>query len=223
MKTKLKVLLALTSLACLTAVQGQTVITPIGEGINSEIDLFRTGDKTIDGSGLSGVGDILTQTHALLDNTTAIYWLSANTSSNLNSVVATYRLTLGTDPGVAVNAVHLWNYDHESGGAILDRAIASFDITFSKDNGATYEAYGVGRVTGVAKGDGVGTIAAQTFTFAAVEDVQLVRITNIANHGDANYVGLSEVRFGAIPEPSAFALIAGFLGFTWVMLRRRRA
>jgi hypothetical protein len=29
------------------------------------------------------------------------------------------------------------------------------------------------------------------------------------------------VEFQAVPEPSAFALLAGCLGFTWVMLRRR--
>ena len=40
---------------------------------------------------------------------------------------------------------------------------------------------------------------------------------------------IDEIRFGTsfadvvpVPEPSAFALLSGFLGLTWVMLRRRR-
>ena len=48
------------------------------------------------------------------------------------------------------------------------------------------------------------------------------------NHGNGLESTWDEIRVGAtydsvspVPEPSSFALIAGFLGLTWVMLRRR--
>lgn len=38
---------------------------------------------------------------------------------------------------------------------------------------------------------------------------------------DSGRIGFGEVAFTAVPEPSAFALLSGLLGLTWVMLRRR--
>jgi len=49
------------------------------------------------------------------------------------------------------------------------------------------------------------------------------------NHGNGLESTWDEIRVGAsyadvspVPEPSAFALLAGFTGLVWVMLRRRR-
>jgi hypothetical protein len=44
----------------------------------------------------------------------------------------------------------------------------------------------------------------------------------LVTSGDVNeIVGFDNIRISAVPEPSAFALIAGFLGLSGVVLRRR--
>ena len=63
----------------------------------------------------------------------------------------------------------------------------------------------------------------ETQTFAAVNGVTHIRLTDINNAGDPGdpYVGFSEIRFGgAVPEPTTTALLG--LGGLALILRRRK-
>lgn len=93
-------------------------------------------------------------------------------------------------------------------GSLVYMGVASaqydrdYDATASPDTTITHANNGMG-VLHAYETD----LAAGTFT---TDSVDTDRRTS-----------LSLAEFQAVPEPSAFALIAGCLGFTWVMLRRR--
>ena len=64
---------------------------------------------------------------------------------------------------------------------------------------------------------------AATLNLSFTGAVDEVYTLQFANNGGDNYGALDDLSFGQVPEPSAFGLLAGMFGFTWVMLRRRRA
>jgi hypothetical protein len=44
-----------------------------------------------------------------------------------------------------------------------------------------------------------------------------------SHNGSSDFFNVDSFTVSAVPEPSAYALLSGMLGLTWVMLRRRRA
>lgn len=75
-------------------------------------------------------------------------------------------------------------------------------------------------------GDTGGYIA-QSLTATAPTSARSMEITLIADNGTAGsfinvYFDDVSSSLSVVPEPSAFALLAGCFGLTWVMLRRRR-
>jgi hypothetical protein len=199
------------------------IITPSAATSTSTIGGSRTIVEVINGSDLSAggaSGDILSETHDPLSDK-AGYWLSANGAGN---APITEILTFDLGGTFNVDAVHLWNYDR--GGDNPTRAIKTFDISFSTNNGVSYDT----TVTGATLGDFVGAnnprvngeIAVQTKTFAVQSDVTNIKIDNIVIQGPNAYIGFAEIRFGAteIPEPASLA--SGLLGLTLIAGRRRR-
>ncbi|PXA05502.1 hypothetical protein DDZ13_01125 [Coraliomargarita sinensis] len=68
-------------------------------------------------------------------------------------------------------------------------------------------------------GDQVGLVGSTT---TVVELATLTVNFNGGNSWDTEYLGsLGSLTLQAVPEPSAFALIAGCFGLAWVMVRRR--
>lgn len=202
-------ILALSAIATNAAV----IITPAG-AISSLPSLSnRPIGEAINGNGLSSGGasaDILTETHSANSGNSGLYFVADGTgASPLSSLTMTFNLSAPS----LVDTVHIWTY---SRGGETDRAISSFDISFSTDGGSNYGT--AIALTGWAQVP-VDDIPVQSMSFASQSAVTHIRINNVVNHGDPSYTGLSEIRFGAVPEPSA-ALLGGLGGL--LLLRRRR-
>ncbi len=150
---------------------------PIGEAINS---------SHLSGGGTSG--DILSETHLLNTGNGPGYYLS-----NGAAPVLTFDLGGAHD----VDAVHFWNYNRPTFNA---RSIQSFDLSFSTDGvnfGNAISLSGWTQPTGAEP-----SIAVTSRTFATQTGVTHVRLESIANFGDPNYTGLSEIRFAGGSAPA---------------------
>ena len=200
----------------------QTIVTPDSADATSTIGGSRTITEVINGSDLSGggtSGDILSETHDLSTDS-AGYFLSGSFSS---TSTPTFEITFDLGGTFDIDGVHLWNYDRNNDNPT--RALKNFDISFSTDGGTNYgTTYAAGTFSDFAGADNPrvdNEIAVQSRFFTSVSDVTDIKIDNIVLQGDNSYIGFSEIRFNAVPEPSAFALLAGCFGLAWVMLRRR--
>lgn len=133
-----------------------------------------------------------------------------------NSGTTTSMTTLGF-PALTGNAVEdgilNWNGDDILG-------VATPNGTFS--DGSDISQFDVISSFGLV-GQGDTNFAENSYSYLSGSN-STVGITDAANFSITAYsdTGLQNT-FGtyAVPEPSAFGLIAGMLGFTWVMLRRR--
>ena len=201
--------LALTASTSSAAVTFANIDTAVA---SSSVAAGRNLTQTINSTGLSGggtSGDILSEMHLNNDNNDDIYWLSAHTGGNVAGEVLTFTLQSAS----VVDAVHMWGYDRSGD---TRRSIQNFDLSFSTNGGGTY-ANTIALTLAVPSAD---PIPVQTLNFAQQTGVTHIRITNMTNYGDSNYVGLSEIRFSAVPEPTTTALLG--LGGLALILRRRK-
>lgn len=156
----------------------QTVITPASATDNGGTLSNRSPSKSIDSSGLSGVGDILTQTH---DGSRNNQW-GASYQSGGN--ILTYVLPEAS----AIDGVHIWNACE---GRYTSRGVQSFDIYFSTDNGSSYP--DSVSVSGFTQESGAPS-SVQTRYFDARSGVTHVQLRNLINFGNS-YIYLPEIRF----------------------------
>lgn len=205
---------AMTGAAQAAATAG--IITPTGVTGDSNLSGSYHVNFTIDGSGLSdsgNSGDILNETHINGDAGGSLTWLSA--SGNRPTITIDFDLGGTFD----VDSVHLWNWTYNS--ATNTRGVTTMDISFSS-NGTDF-ANTLQDVAFTPYPTASTSATSETQTFAAVNGVTHIRLTDINNAldpGDA-YVGFSEIRFGeAVPEPSTSALLG--LGGLALILRRRK-
>lgn len=214
----------LTTTAALLAISGlaasshAAVITPVSAVDNgNEISSTRDADSLVDSSGLTGGGDILTQTHQFADPAPNDSYYLSNTSG-----VGNIEFIFDLGAAYNVNGIYVWNYTNSSTGSGQNRAISNFDLQFSTDGGLNY-------TTTVASGTfanftkpaagGVNT-SVESRTFSTVNGVTHIKINGITNYGDSR-LGVSEIRFeGVVPEPGSLALLG--LGGLLVASRRRR-
>jgi hypothetical protein len=185
-----------------SAANAALVITPTGAIASSQYDPGYDAGNLIDDSALSGtaphtIGD--THTGHAVDTA----WLSSG---------ATLPQTVTFDLGSSylLTAMHIWQYAH-------------LDANFSKAIKVQFSTTGTGGAFGgdvdITLANGANTVSAQTFAIPSITaNAVKFTITSRAG-GPGNYVGLSEVKFSAIPEPGS-ALLGG-LGLL-MLLRRRR-
>ena len=167
----------------------------------------------INNSGMSGGGDILTQTHVGSNGVGANpHWLGGIPQLNGGS-----PLVFDLGGSFAVDAVHVWQYTDVASAGFNNFGTSAFDIAFSTDGGTTYGA--PISLSGFTQGV-QGPESVQSRTFAAQSGVTHIRFDNFVAFAREGNAGFGEVRFGQVPEPGSFALLA--LGGA-VMLRRRRS
>jgi len=174
----------------------------------------RAADYLLDGSGLVG------GTHSITPD--ANMWLN---QGSFGGGPADLDPSIAFDLGSVVSLanVQIWNYNETLPGRedLLNRGVASLDILIS-NNGVDYTSLIDGQALPLAPGS-------DSVDFGEVIDLggasaRYVLFDNLINHGgDNDFVGLSEVQFTAVPEPSTLLLVtfaaAGLLGMSH---RRKR-
>lgn len=143
-------------------------------------------------------------------------WQASNSSSHVwhtdTGLVAGETITWELDSGAGVSIDAMWIWNENQLCCASGRSVQQYDLDVSFDGGSTFLANVVT--------DGILTqaLALPTLTpdyvpFAEQTGATHVRLTIDSNYGDPNYVGLSEVRFSVVPEPSTAVLVGlGLLG-----------
>lgn len=176
------------------------IVTPSGVTASHSLSAYPI-IHTINSHGLNDADpNILNWTHdPTPSNTNDKSWLG-----NLAGAEVIYQL-----PGpITLTDLYFWAYY----GGTDTRAVTALDISFSSDGGSNYSA-------ATTLNMGTPNAATEQFALGTQTNVTHVRFNNIQNGGN-NLVGIGEVRFGAIPEPSSWVLASIALGVT--VLRRRR-
>jgi hypothetical protein len=170
----------------LPAIPPATIITPVSGVATSAIDGNRGADQLVNGSGLSGGGDILGQTHALGTSGGTGYFLGDPAG---NEIV--FEFPAASNVGFAF----IWQYDSKN-YSWNDRGFNTFAISFSSNGGTSY---GNTSTSYLARGDhtdGAPSIPVQGVRFPPQNGVTHIKFHDITNFGDPSWIGLAEVRFG---------------------------
>ena len=201
MKTTMSLAAAMGTLALATSANAAlTLITPTSV-VASSTSGGNDAINTINSSGLNSPFDE-TATHD-----TGSYW-----QGNSPGVGTTITFNLGSEYDLA--GTWIWNYNHSSS----TRGMSAFEIYVggSGDSAAST----------LVKGDALINLYSQNadakpaeFEAFAASNVQYVRFVSKAT-GANDRIGLGEVRFEAVPEPSTTALLG--LGGLALILRRRK-
>ena len=214
----LKTFIAAALVAAVTPMADGASIINIASGnvtASSEISGFnRIDDHIVNGNGLTGT------THT-------------NYPANGNMWLSTGDGRFGgtdTDPFVLfdlgafyeIESFQVWNYNE------LD--VGGFNGTARGVNAVTVE-YGdtaalgstVAGITNFAKADATATYAGEIFNTFTPFTARYIKFDIDSNHGgDNNFYGLSEVRFTGTLVPSPTAALAGLVGLSGLLCRRRR-
>lgn len=190
------------------------------EDVSTELggNFDRLAQYVIDGSGF----DESTGFHSVVPD--AFMWLNNGTFTapndpNAPGAVITFDLGANYD----LDSVTVWNYNETlpNRPELLGRGANSVDIMVANSEGGVFTALGnfTFDIAPGAEDVDFGQVI-DLSGFAAADDARLVRFNVLSNHGgDNDFVGLSEVRFDAIPEPGSALLV----GLALCALTRRRS
>ncbi len=204
------------------ASRGANIITPTDVFSTSLDAPAQVPDNLINGSGLSGIGPVETQTHD--NNFQALtMWHVGPDDGGLGGptgsppVVDDQALIFDLGGTFSLLGTYIWNHNQS---ALTSRGVDEFEILVSGDSNPLTATFGSVGTFNLLEAGG-GAELAQLINFNA-SGVRLVKFNiNSTQSGLVNdYVGLSEVRF-VIPEPSSLVLAClGTIGLC--VFRRRR-
>ena len=182
-----------------TPASSQPIITPTGATFGGSV--FVSPERLIDGSGLSGVGPILSQTHS------GGFGVNGHDGANFktdhgNGFAHSIIFNLGGT--FTLTDVHIWNYTHAVHAFYIDRDTRTLDIALSTDGISFTPAGSITLSTSSAFAEAV-----QSFPLSGTASHVRFQITS--GHGATVHgaeVGLGEVRFGGLctPDPSTYTL-----------------
>jgi hypothetical protein len=206
----------------------ETIITPSSATSTTQIGTTRSMTEAINGSLLTATDpNVLNWTHGLTGAGNSGYWLSASGAATSGTEV----ITLGFASPVTVDKIYVWNY-HRENPTWDDRALGSFIMSLSTDNGATYPTTIMNFQLSDIRNTSLTAVPTEAFSFATQTGVTHIKLTNLKNlhqvygtgapDADSNYIGVGEIRFGytAIPEPTT--ALAGLLLGAGLLRRRRK-
>lgn len=213
------------ALAMQVSTASAALITPTSiSSAGTAVEFFTDETNLINGSGLSGTltfANYSTITHASVAAGNA--WVTDDPTpaggDYYAQTSATVVFEIDFDQVYGLSDLVFWGYHFNANNGNEAR---TFQLEFSTDGGTSYG-------TPVTVGNPIGTYAASgasTFNFGSQINANAVRMTVTDNQfggtaAGGDRVGLGEIRFLAVPEPTTLALLglAGPLG----LLRRRRA
>ena len=206
---QIKTILPLAAFALTAGIShGAVVITPTGVMASTELAAGYEAINTINGNGLNAPGDE-TATHGA-GSGSGTMWLGSTSEGSGIGMFITFDLGSEMD----LDGAYIWNYNQDGSGG---RGYLNFDIYVggSGDSAATTLLVAGSSIVREAGGS---PVSAQFEAFSA-SDVQYVKFLSQSN-GSNDIVGLSEVRFSQVPEPTTTALLG--LGGLALILRRRK-
>ena len=207
-----KSLLLIPALAALSlaSADAAVVITGTSATATTFFAAVQSPTNLVNNSGLS-VANSITATHTETSNA-ADQWHSSG------GVVDNESITISLGGSYDLENIYIWQANQTG---LKNRGVNQFDLFYSTDGGTNYTAWTQNLNLAISPNTAAADlISAQSFAFG-VSGVTNVRIEiDSAHSGLANdYVGLSEVKFTAVPEPAA-ALLGG-LGLLGLLRRRR--
>lgn len=215
--TRTKTLLAALATAGLLAGSAQAgLITGVTATSNSEeIGFGRLAIKAVDGTGMTSA-----TTHS---NSASTMWMSEVGQATSTSSDVYLLIDLGAV--YAVDSFTVWNYNEDaSAGRDNTRGVNAVVIEYGTsvtgsdiDSAAT-----LAGVTNFARAspNRFNNFTGELFDPAGSFTARFIKINVDSNHGgNSNVVGLAEIQFTAVPEPSSLSLLA--LGGLLVARRRR--
>jgi hypothetical protein len=188
-------------LAAVTATAG--VVTPISDAASSYYSSMQVPVNLINGSGLWGSTDVLSQTHSN-DASAAAMWHSSGGAVNATWV----SFDLGS--AYTLTGAYVWQMNQTN---LLGRGVKTFGLFTSPNTTDPMTNY-VGTFS-LNIGSGTRYEPHQTLTFPAVTAQRvLFAISNDWNGLANDYVGLSEVRFeGTTPPPVVLSVTNALAGY----------
>lgn len=209
----------------LTALQvsAAIIIDPVSATANYEQG-SSPGSKLVDGSGLSDAtivetGDAIPALYPTHSTSAGDMWRTLRPADGhpIAGAAVTFDLGAGTLTGYDLTGFHLWNYNEFWSGGESSRGIQTATIEYSTDDGGNWTSLGNSVFTQATESS---AYAGEDYSFGStLTGVTDVRFTVVDNWG-GDRVGLSEVRFVAIPEPASLGLIGVFSVGTFFIRRR---
>lgn len=172
---------------------------------------------------VSGAGLDYGDTHTIAPD--GNMWLNQGTfggDPSIHDLAPEITFDLGSVQKIAT--MKIWNYNETVPGRedeLLGRGVAMTDVLVAGEDQVFFPLY---TFLEIDRANGDSTVDfSQSFDMGGVM-ARYVKLDILSNHGgDNNFVGLSEVQFFGVPEPSTYALAAVGLATLAFARRRRRA
>ncbi len=185
--------------------------------------------KAVNGAGIEGRdsdGDFVGDSHLATPTGNEVNWMSSTLGTELGdgSLVGDdvwFKVDLGRQFGL--EEIRVWNFN--ATGVDTDRGVSSVNLylsTSATDPGDDFAADWTLFSAAVPLAEATGLNTYNAFDSIAMkgEEARWVAFEILDNHGDSLFVGLGELQFFGVPEPSS--LLLACLGLAAVGLIRRK-
>jgi len=216
MKSKITITTAIMALGVVAA-NAATLITPTSVTASAVTTEFFPASNLINSSGLPSaptIGDYATMSQTGTSDVSRA-WVTNDPGAGGGDYFldGPGNPVMTFDLGSALDLTDFVYWGYNNGGT--GNEASDFTLTFSTDNVSFGSSVAFDQ-----SGSPMGLGAPATLSLGSTINAQYVRVEMTDNQGGIDRVGLGEVRFIAVPEPSSAALLG--LGGLALILRRRK-